>query len=410
MDLLLLKLVAALRPLASIKYAEGVFDLLGVGLFGLLIGALLMRGAVSRSMRIGATDLLIVAFTLWCVTIYFVYFESAQFRYVLKIAIPLLAYVVAKNVVHDLENYRRLLLWTIAAFAVPVLLSAVLIATGLGVDRVNYWTGIARWEGAYVESHSLGHSMTLLLMIVAIYVTLRPRPAAGSHMLENVLLGTLAGVALYCLYMSQVRSAILGLMVFAAVYLYFYNRKLLITGAVGVTVLAAITAAYWLPALLPEISGKNQGMEINMMEMGSGRPTYWLHDFMLYLDLPLDQKLAGVGIGTGDPAADTVVEYKLYGHNDWLDILTQTGLVGLLLFAMLQFLILKAILRLPREHRHLFLALYCAVIVMMFVSNSYAWRIQVSQLYYMVLAFVEISPRREASAEQVEWQRTARTA
>jgi hypothetical protein len=27
---------------------------------------------------------------------------------------------------------------------------------------------------------------------------------------------------------------------------------------------------------------------------------------------------------------------------------------------------------------------------MMVVSNSYAWRIQVSQLYYMVLAYIEI--------------------
>lgn len=412
MDLLLLKLVAILRPLASVRYAEAIFDWLGIGLFGLLIGALLMRGAVHRSMRISTIDLFIVAFTVWCLTIYLVYFEAAQIRYVSKIVIPLLAYIAVKNVVHDIKAYRQLLVWAIVAFSIPVLLSVALILTGGGVDRVNYWTGVARYEGAYVESHSFGHSMTLLLMLIAMYVTLRSSDegAANRYRLQNVALGGLALLALYCLYMSQVRSAILGLLVFATVYLFFFNRRLLFLGIAGLAAVATLTVPFWLPALVPEIAGKSATNEVNVMELGSGRPTYWLHDFLLYLDLPIDQKLAGVGIGTGDPSADSVVEYKLYGHNDWLDILTQTGAVGLLLFAGLQIAIYKAIRRLPANHRHLFLALFFAVIVMMFVSNSYAWRIQVSQLYFMVLAFIEIYPRAETAEERTPVSTVARTA
>jgi hypothetical protein len=39
----------------------------------------------------------------------------------------------------------------------------------------------------------------------------------------------------------------------------------------------------------------------------------------------------------------------------------------------------------------MFLAMFGAVSVMMAVSNSYVWRIQVSQLYYMVLAYIEVT-------------------
>jgi hypothetical protein len=45
--------------------------------------------------------------------------------------------------------------------------------------------------------------------------------------------------------------------------------------------------------------------------------------------------------------------------------------------------------------RGIFIALFVSVVVMMAVSNSYIWRIQVSQLYYMILAFIEISRERE---------------
>jgi O-antigen ligase len=395
MEMLLLTLAAFVRPLASIKYGEALFDVLGVGLFGLLMGAMLVTGAVRQSLRISAIDLLILAITVWCLTIYVVYLEAAQFRYVLKMVIPLLSYVAAKNILRSTGDYQRLLKVIIVSFTIPIFLSAALILTGAGVDRVNYWTGVARWEGAYVDAHSLGHSMTLFLMTMVLYWTLA---GADGHKRSIKWLSVsvmVSAVALYCLYMSQVRTAILGLLVFALVYFWFFNRKLLFIGAGAFAVLASATVAYWLPALLPEIAAQNRGVEVDITELGSSRPQYWMHDFLLYLRLPLDQKLAGIGIGTGDPAADTVVEHKLYGHNDWLDVLTQTGLVGLLLFLVLQICIFKAILRLPAKERYVFLAMFFAVLAMMSVSNSYVWRIQVTQLYYILLGFIELKHRKD---------------
>jgi O-antigen ligase len=81
---------------------------------------------------------------------------------------------------------------------------------------------------------------------------------------------------------------------------------------------------------------------------------------------------------------------ETHGHNDWLEMLTQTGLIGFALFVALQILLFRAILRLDRKERFVFLAMLVAVNVMMFFSNSYAWRIQVSHLYYIILAYVEL--------------------
>jgi len=109
----------------------------------------------------------------------------------------------------------------------------------------------------------------------------------------------------------------------------------------------------------------------------------------VYAQLPIDQQLAGIGIGTDDTAEGT-----FRGHSDWLRIIWDTGIIGFALFAWLQILILRAILRMRGSERYVFLALFAAVNVMMLASNSYNLRIQVSQVYYIMLAFIEIPPNR----------------
>lgn len=77
------------------------------------------------------------------------------------------------------------------------------------------------------------------------------------------------------------------------------------------------------------------------------------------------------------------------------------------MFAVVQVLMLRAIWRLPAPDRYVFLALFGAVNVMMFVSNSYAWRIQVAHPYYMMLAFIELRRQSEKMATSRVSQRLA---
>jgi O-antigen ligase len=409
MELFLLKFVALFRPLVSLNYAATVFEVAGSALFGALIVALLAIGAVRKSLKFSFVDAAIITFTLWCLAIYIIYFESARLKEVAKLVIPLLSYIAVKNVVRNRQEYEALLRWILVGFAVPIALSMVLILNGSGVDYVSYWTNLERWRGAYEGAHSLGHSMALFLIILAIYANFTGIIGAaagkeGRKLPEKLALLLLAAMALYCLYMSQVRSAVVGLITFTSIYLFFINRKLLFIAAASVGAVAVLTVPVWLPALLPEFAMREKGIAVETMELGSGRPSMWLNDLIVFAQSSIDQQLAGVGIGNRGQDSE---DFILYGHNDWLELLTQTGIVGVVIFAWLQIAILRTILKLAPPEKYLFGALFGAVTIMMLVSNSYAWRIQVSQLYYMVLAYIEIRQSRAALSDSVNKASTA---
>jgi O-antigen ligase len=410
MELFLLKLVALARPLISMRFGEEFFAILGIGLFAILVGSVLMRAAMRQSLRLSTIDLLIFAFMMWCIARAVIYLDGSYISQLIKLLVPLLSYIVVKNVVQDREEYRRMIFWIIVGFSVTTLLSAGQIVSGVpgAVADVKYQTGLLRWQGAYSNSHNFGHSMTLFLMTLVLYVSLRERHESArqgmSLRAENVLLGILTAIALFCLYKSAVRTAVLGLLVFLGLYGYLHNKKALLLGGAALAAVAVLSAPFWIPRLLHEFAPDRRGGEPEMMEMGSGRLIFWTRDFATFTRLPIDQKLAGAGIG---------VEFsdvgELLGHNDWLRIVWDTGLIGFALFAWLQILILRAILRMRGSERHVFLALFAAVNVMMAVSNSYTLRIQVGQLYYMILAFIEI-PSRLAQTERVSVRATDQTA
>jgi hypothetical protein len=408
MELFLLKLVAFARPLISMRYGEAYFAVFGIGLFAILLGAVLMRAAMQKSLRLSPIDGLILAFTTWVVARALIYVDASYISQLTKLLVPLLSYIVVKNVIPDREEYRRMIFWIIVGFSVLTLLSAGLIASGNpgAVYAVKYQTGLLRWQGAYEGAHNFGHSMALFLMTSVLYISIRGIHKDGrygvSPRAENVLLGILAAIALFCLYKSAVRSAVLGLLIFLGLYGYMQNRKALLLGGAALAVLAVVAAPIWIPALLHEFAPDRRGGDPEMMKLGSGRPERWANDIAMYAGLPIDQKIAGIGIGVRSTSEDDTVG----GHSDWLRILWDTGIIGFVLFAWLQILILRAILRMRGSERYVFLALFAAVNVMMLVSNSYTLRIQVGQLYYMILAFIEI-PQKKEQTEKAKARKAA---
>lgn len=406
MELVLLNLAGFLRPIVSIEFLGGVFEVAGIGIFLLIVAAFLMRGALTHSVSLTVTDALIVSFTLWGMALYFIYPETPRLRAVSdlgKAAIPLLSYTLIHNVIRDSDEYRRLLLWIIVGFSIPTLLSVFLIAIGEGVYWVSYWTGIPRWRGAYLGPHAMGHSMTLLLMTLIIYVYFlrrRTLPLGGLGRIQIGALAILGALAFLCLILSQVRSAIIGFVCFVAVVVMLNNRKALIAGSVALALAGMASVPYWVPWLLPELITIEQG-RADMSDLGSSRPKYWMHNLTLYGNLPIDKQIAGAGLASRAETMYVGSEEVLDSHNDWLDLLMQTGLVGLFLYLAIQFLIFRKAMRLDAPVRSLFLGLIVAVNLMMFVSNSYVWRIQVGHLYFILLAFIESEAARRMRASDV---------
>lgn len=399
MEAALLYLSAFLRPIFFANVAgPTLFELAAIGMFVALVAAFLSNAALRKSIRITTIDMLIAALSIWCITSYLIYLEYGNLREVARLLIPLFTYVVAKNVLQGEASFRRMLRFMLWGFALPIIVTSILILLKKGVEQigelsaVNYWTGTVRYEGIYFGAHTLAHNMTFYLMILAMYMTLvRASPERGSLPRTEVAgLLLVAGLAVYSLLMSQVRTAFVGIIVFGGAYFYFRSRKLFFAVAATGTVAAILSAPILIPVLFPDVVQIQRG-EADIDELGSGRLRIWSGNLEYFVRLPIDRQIAGVGLGNNE--ANPI---GLDSHNDYLNLLLQTGVVGFILFAAIQVLLLRAILQLPRKDRNVFLALFIAVALMNLLSNSYISRFGLGQMFYMIMAYVELRRRPEA--------------
>jgi len=411
MDLLLLNIAAFLRPVFFIELESGnLFDFAAIAIFTLMLAAFLATSAVRKDIQISSVDFVIVLFSFWCIAASIVYMDKASGREVAKLLVPLWTYIVAKNILRTPDDYRRMLKFLILGFVLPACLSAVLIFRGKGVEVTDYWTGIERWKGAYAGSHSLGHNMAFLLITIASYLWLS-RSTTRRWKLGRITTVGLIGLisaALYCLYFSQVRTATLGLLVFVIIFLFAYNRKLLTVFVVAGSIAAVVSLPILIPRFFNDFVMVQEG-KWDSEEFGSGRPRIWQNNLEIYAGMPIDRQLAGVGIGNkwGLGGEEGIMD----SHSDFLDVLIQTGVIGFLLFILIQVLFIKKIVSLPREEKYLFVAIFVAVAIMNVISNSYVTRFGLAQLYYLLIAYVELVSRQreiEASTVSVPHQATTR--
>jgi O-antigen ligase len=227
-------------------------------------------------------------------------------------------------------------------------------------------------------------------MLIVIYWLLckYEDPARFGNGKKTLLVG-LALAAMYCLYYSGVRTAILGLAVFFGVLLYFWNKRLLFIGAAALVGVAAVFSQTLQQHLLYEkVMLQKAGGDAE--ELASGRPRIWADNLSEFIDMPIDRQLAGVGIGNSADRPGSDLQKIVDSHNDYLEVFLQTGFVGFFLFFALHVALMRAIFRLDGVERFLFLALFAAVVLMNLMSNSYVSRFGLAQMYYVILAFVEL--------------------
>lgn len=414
MELVLLYIAAFLRPLFFIdatgettlddaSAAMELFNWFAVALFLMLAAALLSSMSVRKRLHISAIDLWMAAFGVWCIVIYVIYIDKGNAREVIKLLFPIFTYFVVKNILPSEQHYVRMLFLMIVAFLIPVIWSAGVTLVGGGVEIVNYWTQVPRYKGVYTSSHLMAHNMTFLLMVLFLYAYLaKGKEAQSSFGFGKVRLRFLCVVlaipALYCLTMSQVRNTMLGLLAFLAYYLLVFNRRMLVIGLLVGGSVTVVTAPMWVDVLLYDFAKVSEG-EWKSEEIGSGRTRIWKHNLSLFADMPLDRQLAGVGIG--NKVAFGSKEGVMDSHNDYLDVMMQTGIVGLILYLGIQIALIAATLKIPGREKHIFLAMYLAVAIMNVASNSYITRSGMAQLFYLVVAYVELR-RKQESEETTE--------
>lgn len=396
MEFIVLQILMFLRPIMFIElggkfFGLNVFELFAVAFSFVMVLVFLTNAALQKRIALRGIDLLIVTFTLWCGVIYLLYLDHARLESLAKWVLPLLTFVVAKNILGSDKQYRRLLLLMILGFSVPVLLTAVGIVQGTGVEQINYWTKWARYQGVYANSHNMGHNMAFLVMLILMFIASR-RGVVGEGEARalgwplRIMLASLAGLALFCAYFSYVRTALAGLAIFVAMYVYFLHRRLFVAGLIGLVVLGGVVTATVSNLFYDVVEGE-RGVR-SERTIASGRPYIWGHNWDIFRELPLDRQIAGAGIGNKVPMfAYFPGEDNLWdSHNDYLEVLMETGFVGLLLYLTIHVLLLLQALRLHGPERYAFFAFLCAVFIMNLASNSYITRFGLAQMFYVVVA------------------------
>jgi O-antigen ligase len=405
MDSFLLNLFFLARPIMFVESNVSVaglnlFETLTI-LFSVVLGAIAFGNSFgTRRQPLSLTEWAILMFVLWCTAIGLVYAQESSLKSYVKWVLPPLSYIVLKRAIRDEAQYVRCLLILIIGFIVPVAASAWLTLHGKGLGFEVYWTGLKRYEGVYNNVHTFGHNMGLVIMLLALFVTLmKSRGAIVSRRFRTLTylwFLPLGVVALYCLYASQVRTVYIGLLVFAVVLLYQLNKKALVAFIATLAVVVISSAAIVQTVFFDVVDATKGGRAVE--QAGSGRPIIWKHNLAIYSELGLDRKMAGVGIG------NTVIEggNRIGGdeislnnvwnsHNDFLEVLMETGAVGFLLVVAIFALLLRSILRMPGQDKYGFLAFFLAVVVMNVLSNSYISRFGLAQIFFMVIVYVEVA-------------------
>ncbi len=402
MEALLLQVFYLLRPLLNARWFD--LSLLGFSFFelaGLFLTFLLGVAFASSLMRsnrvpVSAIEIWAAILMLWIAVVSFLHPSLTDLSTVAKWVLPLLTFIFLRRILIDRSSLVPLVYLLVLGFAIPFSASVFLTVQGEGLDQVVYWTGTERYQGVYSGIHEMGHNSAFAMMLVVIYVAICKTRGIDISNLRYLVLAAIFFSAAYLLFHTHLRTAYLGLAVFAAVTLAFCGIRYLFAGLIAAVIALAFlwptVSTIFFDVLNPEYTGA--GFE----RAGSGRIGIWINNLEIWLAAPLEYKVAGLGIGNyiGNriPLVSDPFPQIRNSHNDWLQALMEMGIVGFGLIAGLFLAIFNRILQHKGTERAAFLGFFAAVVAMNLMSNSYLQRVALGQMFFMVIVYVDLYGRR----------------
>jgi len=405
MDAFLIKFIYFARPLLGgfvnyqifgLTFFEAATIVLTAALLLVYVHVMMSR----RKEPLSRIEVWMLVFFIWCLFSSILNYDLVVGESIIKWVLPPATYIILRRTINDLELYGKCINWMMLGFVVPIGLSAYLTSQGINIDEEVFKTGAQRYRGIYSGIHEMGHNTGLCIMFICIYITLaRLRGAELGLKMSWIRYGFLAVLALlagYCLIHTYVRTVFVGLTIFIFVFLYFYSKKALVlfgAGAVvaGIVFFSVITSVFY-DVLDTRYVGKNYE------NAGFGRTAIWERNLNNWLNVPIENKIAGVGIGNwvGNrvPKPSDGFQQLNNSHNDWLSVTMESGIVGLIIILGLYMAIFRTIWRFGGRERYAFIAFFLAVSAMNMLSNSYISRVPLAQMFYMLLVYVEIAGMR----------------
>lgn len=234
---------------------------------------------------------------------------STSFRVLIGATLFLM---VEQLLLHRPNRYKAILAALGASMAIPAAMSVVQF-TERTADK-NYVTG------PFVHQNSMAIWLSVLIPVFLALVRYT-RGSARLGCLVATGFGTTMLLFTYC------RSAWIGVTVAFVVVAALQERRLLI-------VLALLIASIW--AWVPSVGDRLSDLDDVRIE-GQGDPNsfafrqrYWHEILATYVDgVPLEQNLTGIGLGM----VEEQMPDHLEPHNVWVQIITETGVLGTITFA-----------------------------------------------------------------------------
>lgn len=368
-----------------------LFDFFNIGLTSIL--GLVWLGHILKSRSLSLVDLFILSFCIWCIFISFLNIEHTTLRQSTKYVLGPITYVFMKPFMRNIYIYIKCVKLFSLSYSIPIVISFFLILNGKTLYYDNFLNNYDRYAGIFINPHNLAHSMLIFIFIFFITIHLN-----NIHTLylncfyKKLYIYIIILLSIYSLYFSVVRTAWFGLIIFLTLYIFYINKKMFILFITTLIVLIYAFTPVFI-SIAPQTIDSLQG-NTDTTQMASGRPSIWMHNIEQFREFPLHNKLAGIGLG-----ASAKNKNIWDSHNDFLDVLIQTGIIGMLLLLIFNVMIFVKIVSMSSSVKYVFLSMFISVLIMNVVSNSYISRFNISQMFFMLLTFIEIQNDHDLSKQ-----------
>lgn len=374
-----LSIFVLLRPIFTISIftQHSFLNLTLLELFGIVSSGLLMALIFFRLPRVKFDGISFLLFGFCCYVI-LSFFWGENYQDGIRLIFPIIVFFAARAIIENEIQIKKLLVFLLLGFLIPVLGSSFLILQGKSLSMTIFWTGVERYSGLYLTIHPLAHSMLVFIFMAILFI----HSKHGNAIKEKFFLYSVYIVSifsLYNIYKSVTRTVFVGLLIFLSIYLVG-RRKYIPLLFVFVFIFSSMIFSAHVQEIFFDVIGPLTG-EAEIGKIGSGRVGGLQDTLSLFFDLPVEKQILGLGIGN-ELQGDLAVS-----HNDLLSILISLGYIGILWYLMI---ILKVIFdtfrsNIDRMKKFIFTGIIISILAMNLGSNSYISRFELGQYFYLIL-------------------------
>ncbi len=271
----------------------------------------------------------------------------------------LLAFIVVSSLpLPDKGKKTLVLIYMLSLLQLPIAVYQLLFTGGISGTEINR---------DILGSMSYHHGMLGTFMLIPFFLCIGQAKMAAQKIFKIGNIG-LAVVFLILVILSGTRSALLGLFISVAIFLVMNLKwKLSNLKYIAFTLFAVVAVYFFTPVNFLVHATFNDGN--NVVDTSSlGRLLIWHSAWNYFINTDLLHKFFGAGFGCFFLIPQNYVvfdglRHSFGAHNNYLNVLCETGLTGLVSFIIFFILTLRVLYK--RKHP-LALAFFYATIAMLF--------------------------------------------